>query len=69
MSGEQSHKSSKDKKLLKAESDQQIGPTPSEFWTKVDNSIEETKRISKQFKSDVPADPQPRLNKDGHAEC
>ena len=38
------------KKSLAANSSTQIGPSPTEFWTKVDHSIEESKKVTNAYK-------------------
>ncbi len=61
------HGKGKTKGSSKKDQQDQIGPTPSEFWTKMDSSIEETKKASKQYKRSE--DSLQRRDKDGNVMC
>jgi len=51
--------SKKDKRKLSPSSKTtKLGPSPTEFWTKVDSSIEESKKVTSQLKKNSPSNSQ-----------
>ena len=69
---ENSHKqvSKKDKRKLSASSNTtKMGPSPTEFWTKVDSSIEESKKVTSQLKKNSPSQEQNELESKLDLKC
>ena len=69
---ENSHKqvSKKDKrKLSPGSKSTKMGPSPTEFWTKVDSSIEESKKVTSQLKKNSPSQEQNELDSKLDLKC